>query len=204
IDISSMRSIAILLASFGVVAIAQGGFGGLRLGQGNNGISFGGPPPPPPFLATVSRDGQAAFFRIFQDQSLSKAAIKTAIASWASTYGVSAQVDQFEAEIRNAQTQRRANVSEAVGQLNDALTKMAAIEDNQELSLAQTHEQIQEALQAMGDELRDLVLAVSGPPRPRGPGGPGGPGGFGGPGGMIGGPMGGMGGGFGQGGQGAQ
>ncbi|GMR46644.1 hypothetical protein PMAYCL1PPCAC_16839, partial [Pristionchus mayeri] len=122
-------------------------------------------PPPPPFLASVTQEGRQAFFQIFQDQNQTKAQIKTAIDEWAAKYGVSEAVAQFDTEMKAQQAERRANVTTAVGQLAEALVKLNSIEDAQDLSIAATREQIHEALEAMSPELRDLVLAVAGPPR---------------------------------------
>ncbi|GMS91633.1 hypothetical protein PENTCL1PPCAC_13808, partial [Pristionchus entomophagus] len=196
----------------------QGGFGGGFPGGpggpggrgghgGHGGHPFG--PPPPPFLANVTQEGRVAFFQLFQDQNQTKAQIKTAIDAWATTYGVSAEVTEFDTEMKAEQAERRAKVSTAVGQLADAISKLNSIEDAQDLSIAETREQIREAIDAMTPELRDLVLAAA-PRPPRGGKGPhegmgGGPGGFGGMGGQGGfGGMGGGQGGFGFGGQGGQ
>ncbi|GMS91824.1 hypothetical protein PENTCL1PPCAC_13999, partial [Pristionchus entomophagus] len=163
----------------------QGGFGGgFPGGRGGHGGHGGHPfgPPPPPFLANVTQEGRVAFFQLFQDQNQTKAQIKTAIDAWATTYGVSAEVSEFDTEMKAEQAERRANVSTAVGQLADAISKLNALEDAQDLSIAQTLEQIHEAIDAMTPELRDLVLAAAPrPPRGKGPHGGmgGGPGGFG-------------------------
>ncbi|GMT21984.1 hypothetical protein PFISCL1PPCAC_13281, partial [Pristionchus fissidentatus] len=183
----SMQSIALLLASFGVLALAHNNFGGGPDRFGGRGGHHHGGPPLPPFMVNVTSQGRADFFRIFQDQNQTKGGIKTAIGAWANTYGVSAAVTAFEAEMKAATDERRANVSAAVAQLNEALTTLYAIEDDDSITPRQNMEQTFEAIDAMSEELRDLVLAV--PPRPpMGPAGPGprgpgprGPGGFQGP-----------------------
>ncbi|GMR61281.1 hypothetical protein PMAYCL1PPCAC_31476, partial [Pristionchus mayeri] len=120
----------------------------------------------PPFLANVTKDGREAFFQLFRDQNQTKAQLKTAVESWASTYGVSEEVAEFETAMKAEQTERRANLTTAIGQLQEAVNKLTSLEDAQDLTMVQTREQIEAAIDAMSPELRNLVIAAGRPPMP--------------------------------------
>ncbi|GMR57455.1 hypothetical protein PMAYCL1PPCAC_27650, partial [Pristionchus mayeri] len=169
----------VLLSSLGVLVSANFGRGG------GGGFGYGAQQFGPPFLANVPWNGRAAFFQILRNQNQTKAQLQSAIAAWATTNNVSSEVTQFEAQMNATQAEIRANVTAAVSQLPEAVATLYAIEDAQNLTIAESFEQIRAAIGAMSPELRNLILAIApAPPSPHqsgfGGGFPEGPGGFGG------------------------
>ncbi|KAF8372094.1 hypothetical protein PRIPAC_78523 [Pristionchus pacificus] len=161
-SVFNMRYVILLFASLSVVLAKKDQSYGSnsnelygRKGHGGRG-GHGGPP----FLANVTQEGRTAYFKLIEIKNQTKGEIKSAVDAWANTYNVSAAVTAFESEMETLKTERRANVTTAVGELAEAIYALNAIQDDQNISNAETSAQIREAIQAMSPELRDLVLAA--------------------------------------------
>ncbi|GMR47137.1 hypothetical protein PMAYCL1PPCAC_17332, partial [Pristionchus mayeri] len=115
----------------------------------------------PSYLRDVSRQARQDYYKIFQNKTLTRAQLTSAVGSWANTNNITEKVDAFNEKKNTETAQFRANVTSAVQKLPDLISKINAIEDNKNLTPIEADKQTGQLIRnATAPFLRDLIFDV--------------------------------------------
>ncbi|GMT22371.1 hypothetical protein PFISCL1PPCAC_13668, partial [Pristionchus fissidentatus] len=115
----------------------------------------------PSFLRNVTKQAKRDYNKINRNQTMTKAQLTSAISAWAATNNVTAQVNEYNARQQQDKNQSRGNITLALQQLPNVLTKLAAIEDNQNITPL---EEVKQTFEVLGNittpYLAGIVLSL--------------------------------------------
>ncbi|GMT22132.1 hypothetical protein PFISCL1PPCAC_13429, partial [Pristionchus fissidentatus] len=111
----------------------------------------------PAFLQNLTGQAVGEYYRIQNDQSLTKAQRNSGIGNWSTTNNVADQVTAFNTQQQQQLQQARGNTTAAVQQLTPTLNQIYAIEDNESLTPVQVRQQVGQVFANMTYPLNSLV-----------------------------------------------
>ncbi|GMS95108.1 hypothetical protein PENTCL1PPCAC_17283, partial [Pristionchus entomophagus] len=115
----------------------------------------------PSFLWNVTRQARQEYYKIFQNKTLTRAQIQTAVGNWSTSYNLVAEVNDYNSNKQSQKTELRANVTVAVQQLPTLITQLNAIDDNLNLTPSQAAKETMQTIHnATLPLLRDLAFDV--------------------------------------------